>query len=360
MYEVLFLAAIFVALIFIYWLANLAEKDRVKNETSSGPLAVVSYSIIFVIYLVMFVIGAVLQFVIFRAQNQSYVLNGIDGAPAEIEAFLTGVASAPLLAVGFWLPALLGMLLLLPPVRRLISKFTDINPASPVHAISLSLTMLILINLAATLGLGLENLTGTLEQAQEISGQEPDLIGTLWTQQILTALLGIVGVGWLSRRNWGETMARLGIVRPTGQQVLIGIGLGLIMIPVVAGLEALMRVMGFSANQDVEALTEQLLGGLFETPFGIITLGASAALGEETIFRGAAQPRFGLVLTSLLFAIVHSNYGLSFSTLIVFALGMVLGWVRLRHNTTTSMIMHGVYNSSLGLLVYLGTNFFEL
>ena len=29
------------------------------------------------------------------------------------------------------------------------------------------------------------------------------------------------------------------------------------------------------------------------------------------------QPRFGLVLTSILFAIVHSNYGLSASTVMV-------------------------------------------
>jgi membrane protease YdiL (CAAX protease family) len=33
--------------------------------------------------------------------------------------------------------------------------------------------------------------------------------------------------------------------------------------------------------------------------------------------------------------------------LIVFILGMVLGWLRIRYNTTTAMIAHAVYNSSL-------------
>ena len=358
MAELASMLVIFVPLMFVYWIANMAEKNRIKGEAYGGQTAF-SYLMVIGLYGVMLLIGLALQGIIFMAQNQPDIFADIEGLPMDMSAFVAEMASAPLLAVGFWLPALIGMLLLIPAIRRLIARFTNLDPASPVHAISLSLTMLILVNLAATLGFGLENLAGTLEDAQAASGEEPNLLVPLWGQQILMALLAIVGVGWLSRRDWGDTMVRLGIVRPTGQQVLIGISLGLAMIPVVAGLEALTRFMGFSANQDVEALTEQLLGGLFETPFGIITLGAAAALGEETIFRGAAQPRFGLILTSLLFAIVHSNYGLSFSTLIVFALGMVLGWVRLRYNTTTSMIMHAVYNSSLGLLVYLGTNFFE-
>jgi len=90
-----------------------------------------------------------------------------------------------------------------------------------------------------------------------------------------------------------------------------------------------------------------------------LTLGLAAALGEETIFRGALQPRFGLILTSLLFAIVHSNYGLSISTLVVFLLGIVLGLVRIRHNTSTSMIVHAIYNITLGLLAYLSLNFLD-
>jgi membrane protease YdiL (CAAX protease family) len=83
-------------------------------------------------------------------------------------------------------------------------------------------------------------------------------------------------------------------------------------------------------------------------------LGLAAALGEETVFRGALQPRFGLVFTSILFALLHSQYGLSFSTIAVFVIGLVLGVLRLRANTTTAMITHAVYNMSLGLITYLG------
>lgn len=354
------IAAIFVPLIFIYWLANQAEKNRLEGSSSSG-LAVFSYILVAGLYLVMLVIGLIFQFVINVAQTQPEIFEQVDSSIIDPAVLVTELASAPLLALGIWLPSLIGLLLLLPAVRRLMSRFADldIDPASPVHAISLSLSMLIFINLAMTMGVGLENLAEMIEDSQAASGQEPNLLVGLWGQQTLMALLAIVGVGWGSRLNWSKAMARLGIERPTLNQALLGIGLGMALIPVVIGVEYITSLFGVSTSDEVEALTEQLLGGLFESPFGIITLGAAAALGEETIFRGAAQPRFGLVLTSLLFAIIHSNYGLTLSTAIVFALGLLLGWVRIRHNTTTAMIVHAVYNSSLGLLAYVGSQFME-
>ncbi len=87
---------------------------------------------------------------------------------------------------------------------------------------------------------------------------------------------------------------------------------------------------------------------------GIMTLGLAAALGEESIFRGTLQPKFGLLLTTVLFALLHSQYGISFSTVAVFLVGLILGVLRLRANTSTSMITHAVYNMSLGLISYLG------
>lgn len=352
--------AIFFPLIFIYWLANQAERNRLEGKEAGG-LAVFSYILVIGFYLFMILIGLALQLIIRIARTQPEVFAEIEGMPIDPAALATDLASAPLLAFGIWLPSLIGILLLTPALRRVVAGFADMDfdAASPVHAISISLSMLIFVNLAATLGVGLENLGEMMENAQATSGQEPNLLLSLWLQQILTAVLAIFGVGWLSRLNWGKTMERLGIVRPTMNQVLLGVGLGLALIPIVIGVEYVTSLFGFGSNAEVEALTEQLLGGLFETPLGIITLGAAAALGEETLFRGAAQPRFGLILTSILFAILHSNYGLTFSTAIVFGLGLVLGWVRIQHNTTTAMIVHAVYNSSLGLLAYLGSQFME-
>ncbi len=107
-------------------------------------------------------------------------------------------------------------------------------------------------------------------------------------------------------------------------------------------------------RHEVERLTEQLIGPLAQSAPGILTLGLAAALGEESIFRGALQPRFGLLLTTVLFALLHSQYGISVSTLLVLIVGLALGVVRTRFNTTTAMIVHAVYNMTLGLITYLG------
>jgi membrane protease YdiL (CAAX protease family) len=69
------------------------------------------------------------------------------------------------------------------------------------------------------------------------------------------------------------------------------------------------------------------------------------------------QPRFSLPLTALLFALVHNNYGLSFATVVVLVLGLVLGVERIRYNTTTAIITHATYNSLLGVLAYLAAQF---
>ena len=41
-------------------------------------------------------------------------------------------------------------------------------------------------------------------------------------------------------------------------------------------------------------------------------------------------------------------------TLIVLLVGLILGVLRQRYNTTTSMVTHATYNMALGLISYLG------
>jgi membrane protease YdiL (CAAX protease family) len=69
-----------------------------------------------------------------------------------------------------------------------------------------------------------------------------------------------------------------------------------------------------------------------------------AALAEEMLFRGAVQPRLGLWFTSLAFALGHLQYGLSPALVQILVLGLILGLVRQRANTTTCIVIHGLYN----------------
>ncbi|MEJ5199364.1 MAG: type II CAAX endopeptidase family protein, partial [Anaerolineae bacterium] len=181
-----------------------------------------------------------------------------------------------------------------------------------------------------------------------------NLIPSLWAQELIMALMALVGVGWLTRRKLRDGLRRLAIVRPGSRQVFAGLAAGAGLGIAVIVLEMALAQVGVMNNADVERLSEQLLGPLIRQPFGVITLGVAAALGEESLFRGALQPRFGLLLTALLFALLHSNYGLTLATVIVFGVGLMLGIVRQRANTTTSMIVHATYNITLGLVAASG------
>ncbi|MEZ4866644.1 MAG: CPBP family intramembrane glutamic endopeptidase [Caldilineaceae bacterium] len=351
MSEVITMILLFAPLILIMLVANLAEARRRREEPYRG-VALGSYALLVIFYAFAILIGIALQGFNTLLQQQPNLLQDLNLGGGGDNPF-GQLDSLPLLGLSLWLPSLLGIILLLPPVRRLFARFIPLDPASPVHAVALSLSVLVLINLLFTLGIGLNNLAESLA-AQEEAGVTSNTMLSLWTQQFMTAVFAFFGVGWLVRRDWGETLQRIGLVVPSLGNIITGIVLGLGMVPVVMVVDQLSARFNVGTDPGVDALTEQLLGPLFHTPFGIVTLGAAAALGEETLFRGALQPRFGYILTALLFALVHSNYGVSISTLIVFLLGLLLGVVRMRANTSTSMIVHAVYNMSLGFLAYLG------
>ncbi|RUA16721.1 MAG: hypothetical protein DSY55_03570, partial [Clostridia bacterium] len=184
----------------------------------------------------------------------------------------------------------------------------------------------------------------------------PRIINAIWIQDIALAVMALIGVGWLTRRDGRSTLKRLGIVWPDLLQIAIGIGLGVLMATLLFLLSSLFEKAGIGVNPHIDELTQKLIGPMMSSLVGIITLGAAAALGEEMVFRGALQPRFGVLLTALLFALLHNQYGVSLATLVVFILGLVLGWTRKYINTTTSMFVHATYNITLALVSLMASN----
>src|SRR5207249_5826749 len=72
-------------------------------------------------------------------------------------------------------------------------------------------------------------------------------------------------------------------------------------------------------------------------------------LCEELLFRGALQPRIGLVPTALLFTSIHTQYALSLDTAAVLVIALGLGLLRKYTNTTTSCTCHISYNLLVGI-----------
>ncbi|MCD6288928.1 MAG: CPBP family intramembrane metalloprotease, partial [Anaerolineae bacterium] len=152
-----------------------------------------------------------------------------------------------------------------------------------------------------------------------------------------------------TRRSLGEVARRLGFRRPSTDMWLASAGL----IALLMGLDVTWTyVWGWldpEGLKTVGQVSKVLFGKMLNVP-GALSIGITAALGEEIIYRGALQPRFGLVLTALLFAVSHVQYGITPATLEVFVIGLILGVVRDRYGLAACMLIHFGYNT-LNLLL---------
>ena len=269
--------------------------------------------------------------------------------PAKLVAAMT----APQLgAVAIWM--LVGLtvagLLLLPPVRRAAAQVLPIDPRSSVHAIALSVvlgsTIMSFGQLIAAGGVPplLEMVKALPEATTSSSSKAGDLLvmiyGFAWTFPG-----ALVAGGFPVVRTLREAFRRLGLVRPTTWQVLAALGLAVLMVAgsmlLDAGIGRLWDYMGWARTDN--AAFERLLGSAVSLP-GAVVIGITAGLGEEMVVRGALQPRLGILLSNLFFASLHAfQYGFD-GVLSVFVIGLILGIMRARTNTTTSSIVHGTYD----------------
>ncbi len=338
---------------FIFWvmmlLANKAEQDRQK-EIPRSPFLILTYIAVGSLHILLFMGGVVAQLagVALNSPDSAEILNN---NPA-FQTFDPTTMNFNLIGLGLWIPALFGLIVLLPPVRRAIAKLLPIDAGSIVHAVALSFATLILPNLFITLGIGLENLTENLSETTDAT----DLILTTWGQNFGLFVLGLIGVGWLTRRPFSKVFKRLALRMVSPLEILIGLGAGVGLLILLAGLLAIADAAGLG-DPAVDALSEELYGPFFKSIVGILTVGVAAAWGEETVFRGALQPKFGRMFTSLLFAITHGNYGLSMTTVGIFLVGYALGYIRDRYSTTTAMITHATFNCVQALIAYLALQY---
>ncbi|MCA9949460.1 MAG: CPBP family intramembrane metalloprotease [Anaerolineales bacterium] len=241
-----------------------------------------------------------------------------------------------LFLIGLW-----GFLVSLLPTRRLLGRVMPIDPASPVHTLALVLAGYLVGNTLLTLVLGgLEELAATAVAVSVL-----DII----IQQLAFVAVAFVGVGVITRRDLESTLKRLGLVRPTASQLLIGLAWIAILVFMQGLAGGIWALLNPDLAATLEGLNESLLGD-FDTVGEWLILALAAGIGEEILFRGAIQPVFGLVTTSLLFAVVHVQYGFTPITVVVFLIGIILGLIRRRYNTTTAIFVHVGYNFTLGLL----------
>jgi membrane protease YdiL (CAAX protease family) len=254
------------------------------------------------------------------------VLMIVAGAAFAITGSRIGVA---LLAVGLGLG-----LPLMPQFRKFLARYTPLDPQSRIDMVGLSVMLGIMGFLAVTAFTTPE------------PGEETAAVGMadLLLQVSLFVGLAFILTGTGIYRTLRQAAVRLGLRRIGPKGVGIAIASVLLML-IVSAISSL--VTGWvqpDLVEDLEQVTNDMTANV-QNPIGAVTLGLSAGIGEELLLRGAIQPRFGLVLTSLLFALLHTQYGLTFVLVGLFAIGMILGVLRNRYGTMAPIIAHALFNT---------------
>jgi membrane protease YdiL (CAAX protease family) len=258
-------------------------------------------------------------------------------------------------AVPVALAGLVGLALCVPTLRKIVNRrpngefWTD----PPIFfALWLFATVLLANNLIGIIGF--EQLNQVDAFSLGTGGRIPPV--AILIGQLSYAVVAVAGVGAFIRRNPRETLARLGYAPVSlahlGIVVLFIVGAFVVSI----AADVLFSQLQPDLYRQVGELTQTLFNPKGMSPVSAVLfallIGVGAGLGEETLFRGAVQPVFGIPATSFLFASMHVQYGPSLLLGYIFVLSIGLGLLRRYINTTASFLAHAGYNTLSILILY--------
>jgi len=226
------------------------------------------------------------------------------------------------------------------PIRQDLAALLPIDPNSPVHALALVL---------ATIFFGTQVTFIAFTDVLAANNAQPALtIFDLFLNEVPFLILALAGVGIFMRRSVPEAGSRLGLIRPAWWHIALALAAAGALFAFGQESDALNHAWSPDIARRVDATTQHIFGQL-GTPYGIAAVALLPGICEEVLFRGALQPRIGLIATALLFTSIHTQYGTSVDTVAVFAIALGLGLIRKYTNTTTSCVCHVSYNLLVGI-----------
>jgi membrane protease YdiL (CAAX protease family) len=170
----------------------------------------------------------------------------------------------------------------------------------------------------------------------------PETLVTPFVVGLSLIAMAFASVGAGVTRPLPATLDRLGLMRPRPWQVALAIGIAALLVLAEHGVNAITRLVAPVQYREIGLISYYTFANL---PWWVyVTFAIVAGITEETLYRGAVQPRFGIVATSALFAFGHIQYGATPVLLGVFAHGIIYGLLRRYANTTTSAIAHSSYD----------------
>ena len=172
---------------------------------------------------------------------------------------------------------------------------------------------------------------------------DKELLFHLYLTQIIILFISAI-LGWLlfgDLSYWDHFQLN----DPNLYKVGVSAGIVVVITDIV-----LMKVLPSSFYDD-GGLNERIFKG--RHPFHIIVIAAFVAFSEELLFRGIIQTKLGLILASIIFAVIHYRYLFNWYlflniVLLSFVIGVIYQWTG---NFAVTFIMHFVIDFLLGIYI---------
>jgi membrane protease YdiL (CAAX protease family) len=234
-------------------------------------------------------------------------------------------------AIGFGVAGFVLGFFLLPAGRRLAAALLPVSSRSVRDHVGLVILLWLVV-------FRLVQFYATDDDFGEVS------IGAAAIQTL--ALLGaaVAAVGFLTRRSPRETLDRLGLSAVRTRSVVVGFAMVIPMVIAAIVSVNLVDLLSPGTSERLQETVDQTTGGQDDLGYAL-ALGVLAGAGEETLFRGALQPKYGLIFTSLVFALLHVQYDLLLVVASLFPVGLILGLERRYLGTVACIITHALYNT---------------
>lgn len=224
-----------------------------------------------------------------------------------------------------------------PPIAQQLAR-AFMRGGTPGHTDRLTASMaLVILLLPVPMALLGEEVMGLLQG----NGHPLASIGELAGQLVGEVVFALSAVGLWVGRDWKAVRERLGLGGLGGRNVVFALLALLAVYGANTGMEWLERTFYPALWMRDQDATKLIAGNM--SMAAAVLLGISAGVGEEITVRGALQPRMGLFWSSLLFAALHVQYTW-FGMLTILVIGVTLGVVRNRANTTTAIVVHGLWD----------------
>ncbi len=185
-------------------------------------------------------------------------------------------------------------------------------------------------------------MSDTEHERPELSPEEPELAtGQLYRLAWFFYLfLAVGGVLWIGLREGAIPLSLFLSLDSWPVDLGLGVATGALLVGGWRGLASLSQ-----RARDLEDELGKMLGPL--APAEIVALALLSGFAEELFFRGAMQASWGWLVTTIIFALIHTGPGPAYRTWTLFAAvaGLALGGLMLwRGNLLAPVVAHVLVN----------------